>query len=260
MENFVDAMGEQNENAITGYINAIERNMKTAANKFGEMTQACIDAVAETQDSHSPAKEYIKLGEYAVAGYVKGVNGKFVDIKEAFTKGFESVFDSITKKTQSVFSFDTWSGYAQNITKALGSVKMPTFSSIGLSVSLDTWVSSDKEKVYKALGLSGWPRLNWYTYAQGGFPSDGEMFIAREAGPELVGSIGRKTAVANNDQIISGIEAGVYRAVVAANSGNGGGSQTIRIINEIDGDVVGEKVIQYHNGRVMQTGASPLLV
>jgi hypothetical protein len=48
--------------------------------------------------------------------------------------------------------------------------------------------------------------------------------------------------------------------MVAANSGNGGGSQTIRIINEIDGDVVGEKVIQYHNGKVMQTGASPLLV
>jgi hypothetical protein len=40
----------------------------------------------------------------------------------------------------------------------------------------------------------------------------------------------------------------------------GSGTQTIRIINEIDGDVVGEKVIQYHNGKVMQTGASPLLV
>ncbi len=99
------------------------------------------------------------------------------------------------------------------------------------------------------------PRL-----ASGGIVNEGQMFIAREAGPELVGSIGRKTAVANNDQIISGIEAGVYRAVVAANSGNNGGTQTIRIINEIDGDVVGEKVIQYHNGKVMQTGASPLLV
>ena len=48
--------------------------------------------------------------------------------------------------------------------------------------------------------------------------------------------------------------------MMAANSTNRGGSQTIRIINEIDGDVVGEKVIQYHNGKVMQTGTSPLLV
>jgi hypothetical protein len=97
------------------------------------------------------------------------------------------------------------------------------------------------------------PRL-----AEGGMVDTGQMFIAREAGPELVGSIGNKTAVANNDQIIAGIESGVYRAMVAAN-GNGGGSQTIRIINEIDGDVVGERVIKYHNGIVMQTGESPLL-
>ena len=97
--------------------------------------------------------------------------------------------------------------------------------------------------------------------ASGGVVNEGQMFIAREAGPELVGSIGRKTAVANNDQIISGIESGVYRAMVAANANsNGGGTQTIRIINEIDGDIVGEKVIKYHNGKVMQTGASPLLV
>ena len=99
------------------------------------------------------------------------------------------------------------------------------------------------------------PRL-----AEGGIVNEGQMFIAREAGPELVGSIGRKTAVANNDQIISGIESGVYRAMMAANSNNNGGTQTIRIINEIDGDIVGEKVIQYHNHRVVQTGASPLLI
>ena len=139
--------------------------------------------------------------------------------------------------------------------------KLPTQKNIGLSVTYDTWVSEDKKKVYEALGLSGWPSMRWYAYAQGGFPDAGQMFIAREAGPELVGSIGRKTAVANNDQIISGIESGVYRAMVAANSnGNSGGTQTIRIINEIDGDIVGEKVIKYHNNRVMQTGASPLLV
>jgi hypothetical protein len=108
---------------------------------------------------------------------------------------------------------------------------------------------------------SGSVSLKLRAYAMGGLPEMGEMFIARERGPELVGNIGRKTAVANNDQIISGIESGVYRAVMAANSmKQGGGSQTIRIINEIDGEKVGEKVISYHNGIVMQTGVSPLLV
>lgn len=55
--------------------------------------------------------------------------------------------------------------------------------------------------------------------ASGGFPDTGEMFIAREAGPELVGTIGSRTAVANNGQIEAGIAAGVRDAngdVVAA--------------------------------------------
>ena len=59
-------------------------------------------------------------------------------------------------------------------------------------------------------------------YELGGFPNQGQMFIAREAGPELVGTIGRKAAVANNDQIIEGIKQGVYTAVVEANNGNNG--------------------------------------
>jgi len=57
------------------------------------------------------------------------------------------------------------------------------------------------------------PRLNVPTFAVGGFPQTGELFIAREAGPELVGSIGKRTAVANNDQIVEAVSQGVYEAV-----------------------------------------------
>lgn len=77
--------------------------------------------------------------------------------------------------------------------------------------------------------------------ANGGFVDQGQLFIANEAGPEMVGSIGGKTAVANNDQIVDGITYGVREAnddVVTAiyavaqqiiaemrnqGSGNGGG-------------------------------------
>lgn len=48
-----------------------------------------------------------------------------------------------------------------------------------------------------------------HKFASGGFPTTGEMFIARESGPEMVGTMGGKTAVANNDQIVSGVSAGV---------------------------------------------------
>ena len=46
-------------------------------------------------------------------------------------------------------------------------------------------------------------------YAGGGFPPVGQLFIARENGPEMVGDIGGRTAVANNEQIIEGIASGV---------------------------------------------------
>ena len=47
------------------------------------------------------------------------------------------------------------------------------------------------------------------TFAEGGFPDKGQLFIARESGAELVGQIGNRTAVANNDQIVDGVRDGV---------------------------------------------------
>lgn len=56
-----------------------------------------------------------------------------------------------------------------------------------------------------------------YAYADGGFPTMGEMFIARESGPEMVGRIGNRTAVANNDQIVAGVSNGVAAATATQN-------------------------------------------
>lgn len=49
-------------------------------------------------------------------------------------------------------------------------------------------------------------------YATGGLPDVGQMFVARESGPELVGNIGRKTAVVNNEQIVASVSRGVAEA------------------------------------------------
>lgn len=56
-------------------------------------------------------------------------------------------------------------------------------------------------------------------YAEGGlFPSRGQLFVANEAGPEMVGQIGSRTAVANNDQIVAGISSGVAEANQTGNA------------------------------------------
>lgn len=82
-------------------------------------------------------------------------------------------------------------------------------------------------------------------YATGGFPDHGEMFIAREAGPELVGRIGNRTAVANNDQIVQGITYGVSNANgQVVNALYAVASQIVRAVESSGGDVyIGERMV-----------------
>lgn len=63
--------------------------------------------------------------------------------------------------------------------------------------------------------------------ASGGFFDAGQLFIAREAGPEMVGTIGGNTAVANNDQIVAGIQYGVQAGMQQANAEQNGLIQQI---------------------------------
>lgn len=76
-------------------------------------------------------------------------------------------------------------------------------------------------------------------YASGGYPDTGQLFIARESGPEMVGQIGGRTAVANNSQIVDGVSSGVERGVERAMERSNGGTVTIVVMNE-RGDIVNE--------------------
>lgn len=89
-------------------------------------------------------------------------------------------------------------------------------------------------------------------YANGGMPSSGQLFAAREDGPELVGKIGRHTAVMNNNQIVDSVKAGVYEAVSAAMSQGGMGS--VQIDLHTDEGVVVDRI----NRITRQTGNCPI--
>ena len=84
-------------------------------------------------------------------------------------------------------------------------------------------------------------------FATGGFPEQGQYFLAREKGPELVGTIGNKTAVANNNQIVQSVSDGVFNALNpvltqvcnAINSmGSGSSGQPLYVEGVSDGDIV----------------------
>ena len=92
-------------------------------------------------------------------------------------------------------------------------------------------------------------------YADGGFVNSAQLFMTRENGiPEMVGSIGGRTAVANNDQIVQAVSLGVYNAVVDAMGKTSGGSQPITV--QIDGREVFTAVRNQNNNFKRRTGAS----
>ena len=63
-------------------------------------------------------------------------------------------------------------------------------------------------------------------FAAGGFPDEGSLFVAREAGPEMVGTIGGRTTVATNNDIVSAVSEGVAAAVAQVMGGGTGTSNT----------------------------------
>lgn len=124
------------------------------------------------------------------------------------------------------------------------------------------------EKIFgnkKANGgiFSGGSWHNIARYANGGLPNMGQMFVAREAGPELVGTIGGHTAVMNNNQIVASVSDGVFNALnpvltylvnaintMVSTSSNGNGDVYV----QIDGDNIAKAVRKQNTNYKKRTG------
>lgn len=99
------------------------------------------------------------------------------------------------------------------------------------------------------------PTVSFKKFATGGYPTPGQLFVANEAGPEMVGTMGGRTAVANNDQIVAGIASGVYDAVVSAMSQTQGGRE-LAVAVYLDGKQINSaiKKVQREQGYNIATG------
>ena len=121
-----------------------------------------------------------------------------------------------------------------------------------ISVSFDDYGGGWGASLLRFLGVSSIPHISVEWYAQGGFPNMGDLFIANEAGPEMVGTIGGHTAVANNDQIVEGIRQGVYEAVSAAMSQSGGNNTPVNIY--LDGKQIATSTTRYQRQLARASG------
>ena len=174
----------------------------------------------------------IPLGLGLIAAGAKGIATAAAWDDNVVTKKISGAFDRARK------SIETW---WENLKSWWKKLTLPEFKVKKLKLS---WTAQDidssdwKYKILSALGLPVQiPKLNVTWYAGGGYPSVGELFVAREAGPEMVGTIGGRSAVVNNEQIIASLEGGVERGFVKAMSAGFGGDITI-IIQTSDGDII----------------------
>ena len=132
-----------------------------------------------------------------------------------------------------------WYEAGRNAAKALRdglkSVDMPQFRM--------KWATSSQTVNGQSVSVPV-PKLDFYR--SGGFPTRGQLFVAREAGAEMVGSIGRRTAVANNDQIVEGIYAGV---VAAMRDSGGDDKQPLEVNVYLDGRQISATVEKHQRMR-----------
>lgn len=148
--------------------------------------------------------------------------------------------------------------FATNALKNLWS-NVSTFFS-GKTVNVKTKGSTTKKADGGVFSGGSWKPIK--KYAVGGLPNMGQMFVAREAGPELVGTLGGHTAVMNNDQIVSSVSYGVAQAVkeviqplVKTSAGN---NRPIQI--SLDGKVIFDSTRQSAQEYFNRTGMSPFPV
>lgn len=168
--------------------------IKTAAAKAG----------AELNGVKPTAKEN-KAFQDSTSIWAKAVNG----IKSAASNTNKEM-DKVAKKRSATVSFTT-EDYVKTkekvdtVQKMLDALSGKTYSTkLKMTVEALNGGTSGQQLVvhnYWGSALSA--------YAEGGYPKMGDLFIANEAGPELIGTINGKTAVSSNQEI-TGIADAVY--------------------------------------------------
>lgn len=245
--------------AIEGLFNGLSGALETAK----EWGSNLLDKVKEVLGIHSPSVEFMSIGQFAIAGLQSGMAGiSFMSVyfnkqlmtmrqlAQVFANDMKALVDTLMAMFLAAINASIKANTTAASAIAAGYQQMASISNAAIQSiiryldsiprSITTVHTIITRRITERGGKGG---KSGGKYASGGFPPTGQMFIAREAGPELVGTIGGKTAVANNDQIIQGIAQGVYDAMVRANSATSSDGQPIVI--ELSGEKIGRSVTNW---------------
>lgn len=176
------------------------------------------------ESSEQILEDYGKLSYAVATGNINDIDTYYNKLMEetstksdGYAKEAGKYFSGVFKEVE-----NTSSEINKNVTGSLEKDMATSGKKAG-----ESWKSAFKDAVNSKGGIQissststgGTTKIT--TRASGGFLTSGEMYIARENGlSEMIGRIGSKGAVANNDQITDGIASAVYKANMASQKGN----------------------------------------
>lgn len=224
----------------------------------------------------SKNKDKIKSSDKTLANYTASLTGNKDKIPDKYKRISNYTAELIANKDKIKRSDKTLNHFTGTLTRVTDNIKPANKRLGGFTALITSFVNRIKNSVLdftarltgkstkKADGgvFSGGSWKPVKKYAVGGLPNMGQMFVAREAGPELVGTLGGHTAVMNNDQIVSSVSYGVAQAVkeviqplLKTSVGN---NRPIQI--SLDGKVIFDSTRQSAQEYFNRTGISPFPV
>lgn len=195
-------------------------------------------------------------------GVKQGISAKLEEVRSTISSKWNAIRSWYKSSVAPKLTYSFWVSKFQNLKRGF-TATIKGMINVGIEYinKFISWLNSKMKFTWSAFKIMGKtiipggtiqlftiPKLPYL--ADGGFVDAGQMFIAREAGPELVGSINGRTAVANNDQIVAAVSQGVYSAVVSAMSayvGNSSGEQSINVY--LDGKQITASVEKHQKER-----------
>jgi len=193
-------IGEKVENVKSFFTKTLPNAVKLFVDKFDEkfgLIKGIVDGVKQQFE-----------------GLINFIAGVFTGDWDRAWSGIREVFKGIFNSIISVLE-----GAMNSIVKGINGV-------IGglnnFSIDIPEWVNYIVPGVGGkkfGINITKLTEITIPRFAEGGFPERGDLFWANEDNrPEMVGTMGNRTAVANTDQIIAGISEGVAEANESQNN------------------------------------------
>lgn len=215
------------ENLKTNVQQKVEDMKNNASSKFEDFKNNTRQKIEDMKNNVNTGFENMKtsIGD-KISNIKTKVQNTFTDIKNGIVGKINDAKEGVRSAIDRIKGFF-------NFSWSLPKLKTPHLS--WTSKPASGWMSD----VLSTLGLpTSLPKLNIEWYAGGGFPKEGQIFGANENGPELIGNIGRRTAVANQQQITEGISEATYNAFTRALNENKSDDNGSYFVINLEGDAI----------------------